>query len=96
MLFATMREHSSLSVATMHLPAYPLHLSRPLSIAIASDADPKGGLIRAIIARLVISLLGGSRVLALEFAIIGPRRLCTFQMRLKSQLYNDSRRSVLN
>src|SRR5215213_7509553 len=47
-----------LAVITVALVALPLSIA----IAIASGADPKAGLVTAIIGGLLISLLGGSRV----------------------------------
>lgn len=64
-LLTTMREYSwrsflsdSLAGITVALVALPLSIA----IAIASGADPKAGLVTAIIAGFLISLLGGSRV----------------------------------
>ena len=48
----------SLAGTTVALVALPLSIA----IAIASGADPKAGLVTAIVAGFVISLLGGSRV----------------------------------
>lgn len=48
----------SLAGITVALVALPLSIA----IAIASGADPKAGLVTAIVAGLLISLLGGSRV----------------------------------
>ena len=64
-LLTTMRDYSwrllvsdGLAGITVALVALPLSVA----IAIASGADPKAGLITAIIGGLLISLLGGSRV----------------------------------
>lgn len=64
-LFTTLRDYSwrmfagdALAGVTVALVALPLSIA----IAIASGADPKAGLMTAIIAGLLISLLGGSRV----------------------------------
>lgn len=64
-LLTTLRDYSwrlflsdSLAGITVALVALPLSVA----IAIASGADPKAGLITAIIGGLLISLLGGSRV----------------------------------
>lgn len=64
-LLTTLREYSwrlffSDAVAGITVAFVALPLS--LAIAIASGADPKAGLVTAIIAGLSISLLGGSRV----------------------------------
>src|SRR5687768_2891421 len=48
----------ALAGITVALVALPLSIA----IAIASGADPKAGLVTAIVAGLLISLLGGSRV----------------------------------
>src|SRR5687768_14877932 len=48
----------SLAGITVALVALPLSIA----IAIASGADPKAGLVTAIVAGFLISLLGGSRV----------------------------------
>ena len=48
----------ALAGTTVALVALPLSIA----IAIASGADPKAGLVTAIVAGLLISLLGGSRV----------------------------------
>ena len=64
-LLTTVREYSwrsflwdALAGTTVALVALPLSIA----IAIASGADPKTGLVTAIIAGFLISLLGGSRV----------------------------------
>ena len=64
-LLTTVREYSwriflwdALAGTTVALVALPLSIA----IAIASGADPKAGLVTAIIAGFLISLLGGSRV----------------------------------
>jgi sulfate permease, SulP family len=64
-LFTTMRGYSwrmffgdTLAGVTVALVALPLSIA----IAIASGADPKAGLVTAIVGGLLISLLGGSRV----------------------------------
>lgn len=64
-LLTTMRDYSwrmflrdALAGTTVALVALPLSIA----IAIASGADPKAGLVTAIVAGFVISLLGGSRV----------------------------------
>jgi SulP family sulfate permease len=64
-LLTTMRDYSwrsflsdSLAGMTVALVALPLSIA----IAIASGADPKAGLVTAIVAGFLISLLGGSRV----------------------------------
>jgi SulP family sulfate permease len=64
-IITTMRDYSAPVVArdvlagiTVALVALPLSIA----IAIASGADPKAGLITAVIGGLLISLLGGSRV----------------------------------
>jgi SulP family sulfate permease len=64
-LFTTMRDYSlraffgdALAGVTVALVALPLSIA----IAIASGADPKAGLVTAIVGGLLISLLGGSRV----------------------------------
>jgi SulP family sulfate permease len=64
-LLTTMRDYSwrsflsdSLAGITVALVALPLSIA----IAIASGADPKAGLVTAIVAGFLISLLGGSRV----------------------------------
>lgn len=64
-LLTTVREYSwrlflgdSLAGITVALVALPLSIA----IAIASGADPKAGLVTAIVAGFLISLLGGSRV----------------------------------
>ena len=64
-LLTTLREYSwrmllgdSLAGITVALVALPLSIA----IAIASGADPKAGLVTAIVAGFLISLLGGSRV----------------------------------
>ena len=64
-LLTTIRDYSwrmflgdSLAGITVALVALPLSIA----IAIASGADPKAGLVTAIIAGFLISLLGGSRV----------------------------------
>lgn len=64
-LLTTARDYSwrlffedALAGVTVALVALPLSIA----IAIASGADPKAGLITAIVAGLLISLLGGSRV----------------------------------
>ena len=64
-LLTTMRDYSwrmfvgdALAGITVALVALPLSIA----IAIASGADPKAGLVTAIIAGFLISLLGGSRV----------------------------------
>jgi SulP family sulfate permease len=64
-LLTTLRDYSwrgfaadSLAGVTVALVALPLSIA----IAIASGADPKAGLVTAIVAGFLISLLGGSRV----------------------------------
>ena len=64
-LLTTMREYSgrlflsdALAGITVALVALPLSIA----IAIASGADPRAGLVTAIVAGFLISLLGGSRV----------------------------------
>jgi SulP family sulfate permease len=64
-LLTTLREYSwrmflgdSLAGITVSLVALPLSIA----IAIASGAEPKAGLVTAVIGGLLISLLGGSRV----------------------------------
>lgn len=64
-LLTTLRDYSwrlfvgdALAGVTVALVALPLSIA----IAIASGADPKAGLVTAIVAGLLISLLGGSRV----------------------------------
>ena len=64
-LLTTVREYSwrmflgdALAGITVALVALPLSIA----IAIASGADPKAGLVTAIVAGFLISLLGGSRV----------------------------------
>src|SRR5829696_3174436 len=64
-LLTTLREYSwrlfggdAIAGFTVALVALPLSIA----IAIASGADPKAGLITAIVGGLLISLLGGSRV----------------------------------
>ena len=64
-LLTTLRDYSwrmflgdALAGTTVALVALPLSIA----IAIASGADPKAGLVTAIIAGFLISLLGGSRV----------------------------------
>ena len=64
-LLTTMRDYSwrlfagdALAGTTVALVALPLSIA----IAIASGADPKAGLVTAIVGGLLISLLGGSRV----------------------------------
>ena len=64
-ILTTLRDYSwrmfvgdSLAGTTVALVALPLSIA----IAIASGADPKAGLVTAIVAGFVISLLGGSRV----------------------------------
>jgi SulP family sulfate permease len=64
-LLTTMRDYSwrlfagdALAGTTVALVALPLSIA----IAIASGADPKAGLVTAIVGGLIISLLGGSRV----------------------------------
>ncbi len=64
-LLTTIREYSwrmflgdALAGITVALVALPLSIA----IAIASGADPKAGLVTAIVAGFLISLLGGSRV----------------------------------
>ena len=64
-LLTTLRDYSwrmllgdSLAGVTVALVALPLCIA----IAIASGADPKAGLVTAIVAGFLISLLGGSRV----------------------------------
>jgi sulfate permease, SulP family len=64
-LLTTMRDYSwrmffgdTLAGITVALVALPLSIA----IAIASGADPKAGLVTAIVAGFLISLLGGSRV----------------------------------
>ena len=64
-ILTTMRDYSwrmfladALAGTTVALVALPLSIA----IAIASGADPKAGLVTAIVAGLLISLLGGSRV----------------------------------
>ena len=64
-LLTTVRQYSwrmflgdSLAGLTVALVALPLSIA----IAIASGADPKAGLVTAIVAGFLISLLGGSRV----------------------------------
>jgi len=64
-ILTTMRDYSwrmlvgdSLAGVTVALVALPLSIA----IAIASGADPKAGLVTAIIGGFLISLLGGSRV----------------------------------
>jgi sulfate permease, SulP family len=64
-LLTTMRDYSArmflcdaLAGTTVALVALPLSIA----IAIASGADPKAGLVTAIVAGFLISLLGGSRV----------------------------------
>ena len=64
-LLTTIREYSwrmflgdALAGVTVALIALPLSIA----IAIASGADPKAGLVTAIVAGFLISLLGGSRV----------------------------------
>src|SRR5215218_10351970 len=64
-LLTTMRDYSwrqfsrdALAGVTVALVALPLSIA----IAIASGADPRAGLITAIVGGLLISLLGGSRV----------------------------------
>jgi sulfate permease, SulP family len=64
-LLTTMRDYSwrmffgdALAGITVALVALPLSIA----IAIASGADPKAGLLTAIVGGLLISLLGGSRV----------------------------------
>lgn len=64
-LLTTIRDYSwrlfardALAGATVALVALPLSIA----IAIASGADPRAGLVTAIVAGFVISLLGGSRV----------------------------------
>ena len=64
-LLTTVRDYSwrlflgdSLAGITVALVALPLSIA----IAIASGADPKAGLVTAIVAGFLISLLGGSRV----------------------------------
>jgi sulfate permease, SulP family len=64
-LLTTMRDYSwrlfvgdALAGVTVALVALPLSIA----IAIASGADPKAGLVTAIVAGFLVSLLGGSRV----------------------------------
>jgi len=64
-LLTTIRDYSwgaffgdALAGITVALVALPLSIA----IAIASGADPRAGLVTAIIGGLLISLLGGSRV----------------------------------
>ena len=64
-LLTTMRDYSwrlfasdALAGTTVALVALPLSIA----IAIASGADPKAGLVTAIVGGLLISILGGSRV----------------------------------
>jgi SulP family sulfate permease len=64
-LLTTLRDYSwrffvgdALAGVTVALVALPLSIA----LAIASGADPKAGLVTAIVAGLLISLLGGSRV----------------------------------
>ena len=64
-LLTTIRDYSwraflgdALAGATVALVALPLSIA----IAIASGADPKAGLVTAIVGGLLISMLGGSRV----------------------------------
>src|SRR5690242_6663546 len=64
-LLTTLKDYSSrlflgdvVAGFTVALVALPLSIA----IAIASGATPKAGLVTAIIAGLIISLLGGSRV----------------------------------